>query len=448
MTHRISSLRGFRDARVLAGAILVALALVMAFTACADSPALANSSATNWRTIVLKGSSMPQLVGSPENHLELLALHEGRLAPIPFQVDEVLRDGHHALPDGPEPLSSDRPGTLASDDEIAMMLSDFGDRVLSLPRELPSDSLEIETLDAANGLRRYAYIAAVASPRRSPVSYVSYDPTRSSIEGGNYRMTFRGDFPIGLALKNGRGKLSPSLIEGSQVQVTARVLRLFKLRLGANGVSNRVLAWHSGPIRVLRRVSHSVKLIFGIKSPPVLSEEIFYRDRVEDSFAARVLWLPRLFFSDVRVWAWLDFVGLDGFALAWTGMEWQSLEPATRSTLTAEVSRNPLEVKWLALKGGGKVVMQTFTPSPDFATLQRRLYFCDGTAANTSRLSSSDCATGALQIGYLMTGWENLAPGTHQVKSVLMVLPDEAEPDETVRELQFAPVVNIRQMRR
>ena len=72
-----------------------------------------------------------------------------------------------------------------------------------------------------------------------------------------------------------------------------------------------------------------MKLIFGIKSPPVLSEEIFYRDRAEDSFAARVLWLPRLFFSDVRVRTWLDFVGLDGFALAWTGMGWQPLEPGT-----------------------------------------------------------------------------------------------------------------------
>ena len=88
-------------------------------------------------------------------------------------------------------------------------------------------------------------------------------------------MTFRGDFPIGLALSDGRGNLSPSLIEGSQVQVTAQVLMLFRLRLNANGVANHVLAWHGGPIRLIRRVSHSVKLIFGIKSPSVLSEEIF-----------------------------------------------------------------------------------------------------------------------------------------------------------------------------
>jgi hypothetical protein len=93
-------------------------------------------------------------------------------------------------------------------------------------------------------------------------------------------------------------------------------------------------------------------------------------------------------------------------------------------------------------------VMQTFTPSRDFATLRRRLYYCNGAApVDASRQASSDCEGGALQIGYLMTGWENLAPGTHRVNSVLMVLPDSAEPDAVARELEIAPVVNVRPMR-
>ena len=102
------------------------------------SPALADSS---WRPIggrsCSRARAMPQLLGSPESHLEVLALHDGRLAPIPFQVDEVLPDGRYALPDGPEPLADDSPGILDRDDEIAMMLSDLGDRASPAPRELP-----------------------------------------------------------------------------------------------------------------------------------------------------------------------------------------------------------------------------------------------------------------------------------------------------------------------
>jgi hypothetical protein len=119
----------------------------------------------------------------------------------------------------------------------------------------------------------------------------------------------------------------------------------------------------------------------------------------------------------------------------------------------AEIRRDPPEVKWLALKGGGKIVMQTFMPSPDLATLRRQLYYCEGKAASdTSRRMSSDyagsdCTGAALQIGYSMTGWENLAAGTHRVDSVLMVLPESADADAVARELATQPVVSVRPLR-
>ena len=61
-------------------------------------------------------------------------------------------------------------------------------------------------------------------------------------------------------------------------------------------------------------------------------------------------------------------------------MELQPFEPGAASAAAlTEILRDPPEVKWLALRGGGKVVLQTLTPSPDLATLRRRLYYCDGT---------------------------------------------------------------------
>jgi hypothetical protein len=424
----------------------VMLALAAACAVRGASPALANPLQPAWRAIVLKGASLPQLLGDSESHLELLALRGGHLVPIPFQVDEVLLDGRYALTDGPEPLADDSPGILDRDDEIAMMLSDMGERASPPPPELPANALEIETEDAAAHTLRYAYIAAVAAPRLSPVSYVSYDPARSRVDGRSYRMTFRGDFPIGLALRDGRGDFSSSLIEGTQVQVTARVLKLFRLRLDASGVANAVMAWHRGPVRLVRRVGHSVKLLLGIESPRVFSDEIFYRDYAEDSFLARVPWLPRLFFDDVQVRTWLDFAGVENFALGWRAAEWHALAPESqRAALAAELRDDAPEVTWLALGGGGKLVMQTFTPSPDFETLRRRLYYCDGTIeADRSERTASSCARGRLEIGYLMTGWENLAAGTHRVDSVLMVPADGAEPDALARELAAPPVVKVR----
>jgi hypothetical protein len=448
MTRLLAFSRRLLDGRIFMP-VAVMLALAAAYAVRDASPALADPVEPAWRAIVLKGGAIPQLLGSPESHLEALALRGGHLAPIPFQVDEVLPDGRYALTEGPEPLIDDSPGILDRDDEIAMMLSDLGDRASPPPTELPTDALEIEARDAATHTLRYAYLAAVPSPHLSPVSYVSYDPAASSVEGGSYRMIFRGDFPVGLALRDDRGNLSPSLIESTQVQVAARVLKLFKLRLNASGVANGVTAWHGGPVRVIRRVSHSMKLLFGIESPHVFSDEIFYRGYAEASFLARVPWLPRLFFDGVQVRTWLDFVGVEDFALGWRTNEWHALAPESkRAALTAELRDDEPEVRWLALRGGGRIIMQTFMPSPDFATLRRRLYYCDGkVAANKSERATSSCAGGGLQIGYLMTGWENLAAGTHRVDSILMILADRAEPDTVARELTTPPTVTERPAR-
>jgi hypothetical protein len=403
-------------------------------------PASAASPPPSPLAVVIKGADVPQLIGAAESHLEVLAVHNRELVPIPFQVDEVLPDGRYALPEGPEPLAAGRPAVLDRNDEIAMMLSDCGDRA-EARNELPPRALEIGVLDGRRGVQRYAYIAEVQSPRLSPVSYVKYDPRDGRIDGAGYRMTFRGDFPIGLALKNGHGETSPSLIKGTEVQVTARVLMLFKMRLSGEGVTNHVTAWRTGPIRVIREVSHSVKLILGIQSPRVVSDEVFYRDYAEDSFVARVLWVPSVFFGDVRVQTWLDFVGVDEFSLTWSAMRMLplTLDEANRAQMI-EVKHDAPYARWLAIQGDDKVVVQTFMPSPDLDVLHLRLYLCDG---NSTPDASRGCADATLQIGYTITGWENLSAGRHRLKSVLMVLPDTVNPDRLIAELAAHPVIHV-----
>jgi hypothetical protein len=415
--------------------ILISLAVLAAPAFCARAP-------SEWRVIVLKGAQMPQLLGVAENRLEVLALRQGRFEPIPFQVDEVLPDGSYALPYGPEPVIDDSPGILDRDDEIAMMFSDLSERAKPQDR-LPFGACEVSALDPLSGVRRYAYIAAVSSPRSSPVSYVSYDPAASRIDGASYRITFRRDYPVGLALKNARDEWSANLIAGAEVRVTARVLMFFTLHFGANGVNNRVLAWHTGPIRVIRRVSHSVNLMFGIRSPRVVSSETFYRNYSEDSFVAQVLWVPRVFFGDVRVRSWLDFIGVNGFTLSWSGMDGPGLVIGSADVHgLAELQRDPPHVQWIALRGDGKIVMQTFMPSTDLAVIRPQLYYYCGGTVDTQVAAS--CTGATRQIGYLMTGWENLPAGTHRLESVLLVLPDDDNPEHVTRELAAPLVVAVR----
>ncbi len=419
-----------------ARAILCGLAFAAAFSVSAAQLARAGSVEAGWRPIVLKGTALPQLVGTSQSRLEVTALHDGRLEPIPFQVDPVLPDGRYALSAGAPAATAGATDKLGGDDELVMMLSDLGERASA--ENLPSGALEIEVFDPTPTVRRYAYIAAVPSPRRSTLSYVSYDPFHERIEGETYRLTLSGDFPIALELIE-QGKLSSSIVEGTEVQATARVLMLFRIHLSAKGIKNRLLGWRSGPVRVIRRVSHSMKRFLGIQPPPVMSDEIFYPESAEDSFSSYVPWIPRLFFSDVRARAWLDFVGMDGFAISWNDATWLPLHTEVqRAAIAAAVREQPPEASWIALRGAGRLVIQTFAPSRDLAQLRRRLYF-DRAAPSNRRPDDG----GKLEIGYLITGWEDLSPGMHGLDSMLMVLPDRASPRAVARQIATPPQLSV-----
>ena len=71
---------------------------------------------------------MPQLCQRPLNQFEVLAMREGKLAPIPFQIDQINPDGNYVLPEGPATGPSTHPGVLDAKDEIVMMIADLGER--------------------------------------------------------------------------------------------------------------------------------------------------------------------------------------------------------------------------------------------------------------------------------------------------------------------------------
>ena len=416
-------------ARTLAASILI-IALPAGF-------AHASSGNCDWQALILKGAQLPTLVGSSESHFEVLAIRDGNLKPIPFQVDEVLPDGSWALPDGPEPSADDRPGILGKDDEVVMMISDLGARAKTGSAGMPPGALEIETNDPLTAEHRYAYIADVPLPWLSHVRYVNYAPKLRRVEGGFYRVSFSNDFPTELAIQDRMFEDTPSLVAGAQVHASAKVLTFFDLNINRDDVSNRLLAWRAGPVRIIRRLSHSVSLILGIQPPRVVSEEFFYRDYVEEPFKATVVWVPRVLFGNVRVRIYVDFVRLHDFTLAWSGMSGLPIkigDPASERTI--EMRDSPPSADWFALRGQGKLMIQTFRPSPDLAVVRPRLYYRDPSPDTLQEPQ-------APAIGFLMTGWQDLSSGTHQLNPLLIVVPDDCSSQSLFREIEAQPLVRV-----
>ena len=91
-------------------------------------PSASVASPRTWQPLIIQGSQAPQLCKRPLNQFEVLAMRDGKLAAIPFQIDQVNADGNYVLPEGPQPIAPQHPGVLDAKDEIVMMIADLGER--------------------------------------------------------------------------------------------------------------------------------------------------------------------------------------------------------------------------------------------------------------------------------------------------------------------------------
>lgn len=417
-------IRHARAALLTAGLLLFAAGRVVA-------------SPRSWQPLLVRGAQIPQLIGQRNSRFEVLVAHGATLEPIPFQIDEVATDGTYALPDGPEPTVDETPGVLDSADEIAMMVSDLDGRA---PRGavLPPGAVELQIVDPLGGPARYVYIAAVDAPERNPTSYITYDPASGSIETDSYRLGFTNDIADDFTLQNRKGQHLPNMIDRFKVRMRARVLGLFHISLSENDVSNRVLAWKAGPIRVIKRVSHSVDIFPGISSSESMSDDFFYRDYFENPFTVDFPALPDALFGDIEVRVDFDFTDLSGYQLLWSGMRTAPIKIGDIRAENVLADDHATAISWIAFRGHGRTTVQTLAPVADLSDIKRRIYFRDETGASETAAASRAHSRG---VGYVMTGWETMARGAHSLDSLLITAPGDYDPEVMFRELHSPPVV-------
>ncbi len=430
------ALRQARRCHRLAAATAAALFLVAL-----PQVAPAYAAARSWQPLVLKGKRFPALLGRPIEKLEVLAVHGGKLVPIPFQIDQMGARGKYALPDGPEPTPPQDPGHLARDDELAMMISDLGRQCADDCRP-PPGAMQIDAADPLGGPNRFAYLAAVANPEKSPVTYVRYDPALDRIEADSYRMTLTHQLPTDLSLQDRMDAGGPNLLDRIKVRASARVLGIFHYRVNEDDVRNRLLAWKAGPIRIIRRLSHWVDIILGIRSPEVVSENYFYRDYVDNPFHVRFPWVPRVLFGDIHVRIDLDFSDARGYELVWSGMNQPPVRIGDRAAEQALAATDPPpQIRWIALRSPQHTLVQTLRPSPLLRLVVRRLYFRDDPAVPDppERVPGENPG-----VGYLLTGWEKLSSGDQVIDSLLISVPGNYDPGLLVKELRRPLRVSVR----
>ncbi len=395
----------------------------------------AYTSQRSWQPLVLQASELGFLVGRQKSSLEVLARHYGRLEPIPFQVDRVLADGEFAFPESRSPGAGDHADNLGPRDEVVMMISDFGERIADT-KLLPAKSFEIELQDSLGGANRYAYIAAVAKPHLSGKTYVNYEPELHTVKTDTYRLTMKNELPDSFAVGETNNESGEEIARGFEAEAEAALLfNLFSVRFTERDIRGDVLAYKTGPIRVIRKLRHRVVLGLGIHSPSVIRTDLFYRDAIDEPFVVDLPWIPSFLFSNIQVRADTMLSAEPEQTLSWSDLGAASLRLDDR-TLVSNVKSHS-KADWLMLSTRSGALIGTFFPTPALKALSSQLYYRTGTSEEGYDVDTHP------RLGYLLSGWQRLSRGRHRFDFVLIHVPTDYSGAMLRQELLGQPVVKI-----
>lgn len=259
-----------------------------------------------------------RLRGTPIVRVGVVAIRDGTVVPIPFQVDER-RGKRLALPDGPEPSTDDLPEALDGEDLLVFMACDAGTRgtpaALSagLERAGLTTWRELRLGDPLDGHEAYVYLVVADRPPRSPRRYVTYDAEHDIVHTADYRVGCVGALPSYFALSLSQ-PLSGNLLDGVRLRADATVRgNLVHWTRTERDGKHRLEAWKVGPVRVIRRSQHSVRLGLGIYITGGLAHTFFYAQHVFAPGSMKLPFSPQLLFAEITAMGGADFRDLRGW---------------------------------------------------------------------------------------------------------------------------------------
>jgi hypothetical protein len=389
---------------------------------------------------IVTGDDLRCLRGVPSERVSLLACRK-QCEPVPWQLDERGPDGQLSLESGPFPNPDDPPGVIDENDEIRWMVEDTGKAMR--PQEKPAGvacGVEIRLAERETGYRGHVY--AFVWPDRAPRaarSYVRYDPKRDVITGRRVALGFGGATPQYLTLASAEGEEGANLLDRLKIRVSAWFLGLIPVSRDESDLTTEFVAWHGGPIRIIRRQRQWVRVGFGIRSPTFGSYTYFYRDFAELPVSLGLNFPPTYFFHRIRIRAALDFRDLRGWKVLGEGMR-EAVPIGSMSEQDVE-RLNGLPGDWFALIGPDVTLVQFLATSPSLVTLKRRLLY---TEQRTQQ--EPEAVTGEMPgIGYMLSDWDGVPAGQHWFSSTSFALPPGEDARDLVRARKRKVTVRTRE---
>jgi len=235
--------------------------------------------------VVVHGEILSKNLGMDIRQMGLLAFREGKLVPIPFQIDEINPDGDWVLTQVPpelentglKPERDDDDGNLDSNDELAFMARDAGDRIKKEyypPGILAADEIMIR--DLVDGAKAWVYLCSF--PGKPPLSdrdYVDYVFPGGRIKTRDYEIGFTPELPITPGYIGIHG--SHNILDRVKIRLQTKLFGI-KFSLNETRLVSKLSLYKDGSIRVIRRTQSAVKFIGIFRTPSAAVENVYYEN--------------------------------------------------------------------------------------------------------------------------------------------------------------------------
>ncbi len=247
------------------------------------------------------------LLGKPLKGVRLLAWRDGRMQPIPFQIDERDANGDRVYLSGEEANPEDSNRQVDVGDELVFMARDTGDRVEAAVFSQGAEAWEeVELTDSLTGGKSWCYLL-YTSAGNLPLSsddYVHYEEayhppkgkpcprvTSAYVDDRFYPMSpyFRTkDFPnngfshFHMANTPKAGGDNSNYVDRMKTRFEAVMFfGTFKWKIDENRITFHESAYTDGPVRIIRNIKVIISLPLGLKAPGI-GVDLFWYDTIVD----------------------------------------------------------------------------------------------------------------------------------------------------------------------
>lgn len=224
--------------------------------------------------VALTGREVPQLLGLPLADVSATAIDAGSPTAVHVQIDQRTRG-----PDGRWQYVFDADDTsvttatrgLGADDLVLLAADEGGERLPSPP----THTAEIEVV-GAEGNSRWFYLGRGAPAALPPL--LSYDPVADRVRGSDYLLGFsHNGTPVIDTLILGDPQHAANILDRSKARLDVDLaLGMGHIARSEDDVRIRTTGLHSGPLRIIRECEVRGRMLFGVYSPPVRDNFVFY----------------------------------------------------------------------------------------------------------------------------------------------------------------------------